>query len=58
METNINCDLGETSIHTSTDNDSTLLTIVNTANVACGFHAGDESTMIRTMQISKKTMLA
>ena len=54
METNINCDLGETSIHTSTDNDPTLLTIVNTANVACGFHAGDESTMIRTMQISKK----
>ena len=54
METNINCDLEETSIHSSSDNDPALLQIINTANVACGFHAGDESTMVRTIQISKK----
>lgn len=54
METNINCDLGETSIHSSSDNDPALLQIINTANIACGFHAGDESTMVRTIQISKK----
>ena len=53
MEANINCDLGETSIHCSSENDPTLLTIINTANVACGYHAGDEPTMRRTIQIAK-----
>lgn len=54
MEANINCDLGETSPHCSSENDPTLLTIINTANVACGYHAGDEPTMRRTIQIAKE----
>ena len=41
MEININCDLGEKSKHHSNVNDPDLLKIVNSANVACGFHAGD-----------------
>ncbi len=54
MEININCDLGETSKFCSTENDPLLLGIVNSANVACGYHAGDESTMKKTVEISKK----
>ena len=54
MEININCDLGEASKFCSTENDPLLLGIVNSANVACGYHAGDEPTMKKTVEISKK----
>jgi UPF0271 protein len=54
MEININCDLGESSKFHSTKNDPLLLEIVNSANIACGYHAGDEPTMEKTIEISKK----
>ena len=53
MEININCDLGEKSKHHSNINDPKLLQIVNSANIACGYHAGDEETMSNTILISK-----
>lgn len=53
MEANINCDLGESGPHCSSENDPILLTIINTANVACGYHAGDEPTMRKTIKIAK-----
>ena len=54
MEININCDLGEKSKHHSNKHDPDLLKIVNSANVACGYHAGDEETMDQVVKISKK----
>ena len=54
MEININCDLGEKSKHHSNKHDPDLLEIVNSANVACGYHAGDEETMNEVIKISKK----
>ena len=54
MEININCDLGEKSKHHSNKYDPDLLEIVNSANVACGYHAGDETTMNEVVKISKK----
>ena len=54
MEININCDLGEKSKHHSNKYDPELLEIVNSANVACGYHAGDEETMSQVIKISKK----
>ena len=54
MEININCDLGESSELHSTENDPLLLGIVNSANIACGYHAGDKPTMEKTIEISKK----
>ena len=54
MEININCDLGEKSKHHSNKYDPDLLEIVNSANVACGFHAGDNESMNQVVQISKK----
>ena len=53
MEININCDLGEKSKLHSNKHDPELLKIVNSANVACGFHAGDKETMTQVIQISK-----
>ena len=58
MEININCDLGEKSKHHSNHNDPDLLEIVNSANVACGFHAGDMETMHQVVQISKKNKVS
>ena len=54
MEININCDLGESSKFHSTENDPLLLKIVNSANIACGYHAGDEKTMNEVISISKE----
>ena len=54
MEINLNCDLGEKSKHHSNENDPDLLKIVNSANVACGYHAGDEETMREVVEISKQ----
>ena len=54
MEININCDLGEKSKHHSNKHDPDLLEIVNSANVACGYHAGDDESMNQVVQISKK----
>ena len=54
MEININCDLGEKSKHHSNKYDPDLLEIVNSANVACGYHAGDKETMNQVIKISRK----
>ena len=53
MEININCDLGEKSKLHSNKYDPDLLEIVNSANIACGYHAGDEETMNQVVKISK-----
>ena len=58
MEININCDLGESSKLHSTENDPLLLEIVNSANIACGYHAGDKPTMKKTIEISKKNKVS
>jgi UPF0271 protein len=58
MEININCDLGEKSKFHSTKNDPDLLKIVNSANIACGYHAGDEETMNRVIEISKTNQVS
>jgi len=54
MEININCDLGEKSKYHSNKHDPDLLNIVNSANVACGYHAGDDDSMNQVIEISKK----
>ena len=53
MEININCDLGEKSKLHNNENDPFLLGIVNSANVACGYHAGDDESMNQVVEISK-----
>ena len=58
MEINLNSDLGEKSIHYDGANDKSLLEIVNTANIACGYHAGNIETIEKTIKISKKNKVS
>lgn len=46
----LNCDMGESFGRYQLGNDEALLSHVTSANIACGFHAGDPSTMRRTMR--------
>jgi hypothetical protein len=45
MHIDLNADLGE-----GCDTDEQLLTLVSSANIACGWHAGDASTMRRSVR--------
>ncbi len=48
----LNCDLGESFgawTLGGTDADEALLEVVTSANIACGFHAGDPATLARTV---------
>jgi UPF0271 protein len=45
----INCDMGE-----GIGNDATIMPFITSANIACGYHAGDEETMRTTIQLAKQ----
>jgi 5-oxoprolinase (ATP-hydrolysing) subunit A len=49
MKIDLNCDLGE-----SIGNDETIMPYITSANIACGFHAGDEHTMRETLRLAKR----
>ncbi|HWA12701.1 MAG TPA: 5-oxoprolinase subunit PxpA [Burkholderiales bacterium] len=48
----LNCDMGESYGPWSVGNDAALLEHVTSANIACGFHAGDPGTMHKTVQLA------
>jgi len=48
----LNCDMGESYGSWSIGNDAVLLDYVTSANIACGFHAGDPATMHKTVQLA------
>lgn len=48
----LNCDLGESYGPWRMGHDEELLELVTSANVACGFHAGDPATMRRTVALA------
>ena len=50
---NLNADLGESFGHWSMGDDSAMLDIVGSANIACGFHAGDRMVMRATLLAAK-----
>lgn len=49
----INCDMGE-----GIGNDDLLLPFISSANIACGFHAGDAATMWQTVESAIKHNVA
>jgi UPF0271 protein len=51
---NVNCDLGESFGRWRLGNDEELIRHVPTANVACGFHAGDPHVMRRTVELARE----
>ena len=50
----INCDLGESFGVYKLGQDEEILQLISSANVACGFHAGDPHVMRRTVAIAKE----
>jgi UPF0271 protein len=49
MKIDINCDMGE-----NIGNDEDIMPYITSANIACGFHAGDETTMHNTVRLAKR----
>jgi 5-oxoprolinase (ATP-hydrolysing) subunit A len=49
MKIDLNCDLGE-----GVGNDEDIMPYITSANIACGFHAGDEHTMRETIRLAKR----
>lgn len=58
MEIDINCDMGEGFGRYSIGNDEALFPFITSANIACGFHAGDPQVMRRTVQLAKEHHVA
>lgn len=50
----LNCDMGESYGAWHMGNDEAVLSFVSSANVACGFHAGDPSTLRKTVAAALK----
>ena len=49
----LNCDMGE-----GAGNDAIIMPYITSANIACGFHAGDEHTMRQTIRSAKTYKVA
>jgi UPF0271 protein len=49
MRIDLNCDMGE-----NIGNDEDIMPYITSANIACGFHAGDSKTMQTTVRLAKK----
>jgi len=47
MSIDLNCDMGE-----ATGNDEAIMPFISSANIACGYHAGDAKTMWQTTELA------
>lgn len=50
----LNCDMGESFGQYKLGNDDEVIQYISSANVACGFHAGDPNIMDHTVKIAKE----
>jgi UPF0271 protein len=49
LSIDLNSDLGE-----GFENDASIMAFISSVNIACGFHAGDRETMLRTIALAMK----
>ncbi|UCZ53107.1 LamB/YcsF family protein [Bacillus shivajii] len=54
----LNCDLGESFGHYKLGEDEQVLNDITSANIACGFHAGDYNVMHRTVKLALEKEVA
>lgn len=54
MKVDLNCDMGESYGLYQLGNDEEMMKLISSANIACGFHAGDPHVMRRTVQLAKE----
>jgi UPF0271 protein len=52
LKVDLNADMGESFGPWKMGNDAALLDVVTSANIACGFHAGDPDVMAQTMGLA------
>lgn len=52
LTVDLNCDLGESFGRYQMGDDAAILHFITSANIACGFHAGDPSVMRHTVQLA------
>ena len=50
----LNCDLGESFGAWHMGLDSEVMPLIDQANIACGFHAGDPTVLVRTLTLAKQ----
>lgn len=53
MKIDLNCDLGEAFGNYSFGGDTDIIPLITSANIACGFHAGDQHVMNQTINLAK-----
>ncbi len=53
LQVDLNCDMGE-----GCPNDAELMNYVSSVNIACGVHAGDPDTMLRTVETATERGMA
>lgn len=58
LKIDINCDLGESFGNFRVGHDSEIMPFITSANIACGFHAGDPLIMARTVKLAKENGVA
>jgi 5-oxoprolinase (ATP-hydrolysing) subunit A len=58
LNIDINSDLGESPEALSSGNDVELMRLISSANIACGGHAGDESSMKQTLMTARELNVA
>jgi 5-oxoprolinase (ATP-hydrolysing) subunit A len=58
LSVDVNCDLGESYGNWRLGDDESIMPLVTTANVACGFHGGDPLVMARTAALAREHGIA
>ncbi|MBA4393119.1 MAG: hypothetical protein C0407_06170 [Desulfobacca sp.] len=58
MQIDINCDMGESFGAYKIGEDEKVIPYITSANIACGYHAGDPMVMAQTMELAKKYRVA
>jgi len=54
MKIDLNCDLGESFGRYTLGDDAAIMPYITSANIACGFHAGDPGVMGATVRLAKQ----
>lgn len=58
QKVDLNCDMGESFGLYQMGNDENMMEYISSANIACGYHAGDPEVMRKTVELAKKHNVA
>lgn len=58
LKVDLNCDLGESYGNFKVGFDKEVMSHITSANIACGFHAGDPVVMANTVKLAKQFNVA